>query len=91
MRQPQPAKQEVLAAMGSAALSVLRPVSQKTNQLSYQPNDYDAILANYLGNSAYYLGPNGMPMISTYSAGGFGNDTWNGKLCTNNHSARKTY
>ena len=44
-----------------------------------QPEAYDSILQEYLGNKAYYLGPNGSPMISTFSSGGFTNDQWSGK------------
>lgn len=41
------------------------------------PADYDAILALYLGNLAYYHGPNGLPMISTFQSDGFTIDAWN--------------
>ena len=44
-----------------------------------QPNDYKSLFSLWLGNEAYYLGPNGLPMISTYSSGGFTIDTWNCK------------
>ncbi|KAL9125883.1 MAG: hypothetical protein Q9175_008010, partial [Cornicularia normoerica] len=41
------------------------------------PTDYKSIFSEYLGNPSYYLGSNGEPMISTYTAGGFSNTTWN--------------
>ena len=45
-----------------------------------QPSDYMSILQLYLGNEAYYLGPNGEPMISTFQSGGFSNATFNCEL-----------
>jgi hypothetical protein len=45
-----------------------------------QPSAYHTLLADHLGSSAYYLGPNGKPMISTFSSGGEVNETWAGKL-----------
>lgn len=39
-----------------------------------------SLLQLYLGNEAYYLGPNGLPMISTYSSGGFSNETFSSEL-----------
>ncbi|CAF9933479.1 MAG: hypothetical protein ALECFALPRED_005605 [Alectoria fallacina] len=41
------------------------------------PSDYDSILSEFLGNGAYYLGPNGLPMISTFQSDGFTIDAWN--------------
>ncbi|MCJ1312879.1 hypothetical protein MMC25_006555 [Agyrium rufum] len=40
------------------------------------PFDYASIFDWTLGSSAYYLGPNGFPMISTFSSGGLTNDVW---------------
>lgn len=40
------------------------------------PYDYYDIFSYYLGNTAYYVGPNGDPVISTYSAGGLNNINW---------------
>ena len=43
-------------------------------------DDYHTILADYLGSTAWYLGPNGLPMISTFSDGGLNIKTWTGNL-----------
>lgn len=40
------------------------------------PYDYASIFDWTLASSAYYKGPNGFPMISTFSSGGFVNTTW---------------
>lgn len=40
------------------------------------PNDYSSIFSQFLSNEASYLGPNGLPMISTYSSGGVEPDAW---------------
>jgi len=41
------------------------------------PFDYKDILTWTLGSSAYYKGtPNGFPLISTFSSGGFENTEW---------------
>ncbi|KAL2047720.1 hypothetical protein N7G274_000762 [Stereocaulon virgatum] len=40
------------------------------------PYDYYNIFKQYLGNSAYYAGPNGQPMISTFSASNLTNTDW---------------
>ena len=40
------------------------------------PIAYEPILKGRLGSSSWYLGPNGFPLISTYSSGGEHNDTW---------------
>ncbi len=39
-------------------------------------DDYHTILADYLGSTAWYLGPNGLPMISTFSDGGLSDSAW---------------
>ncbi len=39
-----------------------------------------SILQLYLGNEAYYLGPNGEPMISTFQSGGFSNATFDSRF-----------
>lgn len=44
-----------------------------------QLGTYNPIFHEYLGNSSYYKGPNGYPMISTYSSGGMNNTQWQGK------------
>jgi len=40
------------------------------------PVAYEAILKGRLGSPSWYLGPNGNPLISTYSSGGEQNDVW---------------
>lgn len=53
-------------------------MSRNVNELTgLQPSGYMSLLQLYLGNDAYYLGPNGLPMISTYSSGGCSNETFN--------------
>lgn len=47
--------------------------------ITFQPTDYSSLFSLWLGNEAYYLGPNGLPMISTFSSGGFSPATWNSK------------
>lgn len=41
-----------------------------------RPYDYQDIFTLALSSSAYYLGPNGFPLISTFSSGGLIDDTW---------------
>lgn len=41
-------------------------------------DDYRIILADYLGNTAWYLGPNGNLTSSTFSDGGLSTNTWTG-------------
>ena len=40
-------------------------------------SDYYPILRDFLGNPAYYKGPNGYPFISTFGDGGLTNTQWN--------------
>lgn len=47
--------------------------------VSKKLNDYRTILADYLGHSAWFLGPNGLPVVSTFSSGGLQNTDWSGK------------
>lgn len=41
-------------------------------------DDYHIILTDYLGNTAWYLGPNGKLTMSTFSDGGLSISTWTG-------------
>ncbi|KAI9834977.1 MAG: hypothetical protein M1819_002700 [Sarea resinae] len=40
------------------------------------PNDYVSLLERYLGHDVWYKGPNGFPLVSTYSDGGLTSDQW---------------
>lgn len=43
-------------------------------------DDYRTILTDYLGNTAWYLGANGLPMISTFDSGNLSVDVLAGNL-----------
>ena len=48
--------------------------------MGLQPTDYQKILSVYFNNPAAYVGLNGRPMVSTFSAGGLTNTTFDCKL-----------
>ncbi|GME60266.1 glucan endo-alpha-glucosidase agn1 [Neofusicoccum parvum] len=39
-------------------------------------SDFDQILTDFLGHTAYYKGSDGYPFLSTYGSGGFHEDLW---------------
>lgn len=51
-------------------------VSMDLSASGKAPDAYYSILQTYIGNAAAYIGPNGQPVVSTWTAGGFDSGTW---------------
>ena len=54
-------------------------ISMDTDELSSAGKDigdYYGILSYFLGATAYYIGPNGHPLLSTFDDGGYTNTAW---------------
>ncbi|KAH8193612.1 hypothetical protein TruAng_012222 [Truncatella angustata] len=51
-------------------------VYASAEKYSFKPTAYKELLQNNLGNNWYYHGPNGNPMVSTFSSGGLNNTDW---------------